>query len=117
MDRDHREACRPDSGRRYLSVAVINEDNYTTAVFHEARTCELSIEEHETPFIARVLVDESDPADLAAANALQDQLSVRSESPSTYHRPVYDPVSLRTTHELLRALGAGLSATSLTKLC
>ncbi len=101
----------PDSGNRYLSVAVINEENYTTAIFHEAGTYELTMEEHDTPFVAlvaRVLVDETDPVDLAAANTLQDQLSARAESASTYHRPDYDPISLRTTHELLQALGAGL---------
>ena len=60
----------PDAGDRYLSVAVINEDNYTTAIHHDAGTYGLSIDEHETSFVAlvaRTLGDWTDPADLAAA--------------------------------------------------
>lgn len=59
----------PDAGGRYLSVAGINEDNYTTEINHGAGTHELTIDEHETPFVlvvARILGDWIDKADLRA---------------------------------------------------
>lgn len=50
----------PDAGDRYLSVIVMNEDYYTTAIYHSAGVYSLAIDEHETPFVAvvaRVLTD------------------------------------------------------------
>jgi hypothetical protein len=53
---------------------------------------------------ARSLVDESDPADIRAANALQDQLRIEAASANPYTHPNYDPASYKTTYEALLVL-------------
>lgn len=102
----------PEAGDRYLSVTVINEDNFTTEIFHGGGTFELTTDEHDTPFVAlvaRVLVDWTDPADLDLANRLQDELLIEAASSQPYIRPEYDPESLERTHRLLQQLGGDLT--------
>jgi len=101
----------PDGGDRYMSIAIINEDNYTTAIYHNGEAIKLSMAAHGTAFvalIARVLVDANNPQDIKAANALQDQIQITAGSARDYQRANYDVDSRSTTRELFRALGAGL---------
>lgn len=103
----------PDAGGRYLSLTVINEDNYTTAVHHGAGTYSLTVDEHETSFVAlvvRVLVDWTDDADLALAHELQDQVRIQSTSARPFRRPAYDADTFAATHGLLQQLGGGLTS-------
>ncbi|MFT5100514.1 MAG: hypothetical protein ACI9HY_002642 [Planctomycetaceae bacterium] len=61
----------PNSGDRYMSIAIVNEDNYTTAVYHNGEAIKLTMEEHGTPFvavIARVLIGANDAQDIEVAN-------------------------------------------------
>jgi len=105
----------PDSGDRYMSIAIVNEDNYTTAVYHNGETIELTVQEHGSPFvavIARVLVDANDPLDIKIANGLQDQIEVTALSSHKYQRANYDIESRNTTRELFRQLGAGIGDAS-----
>lgn len=74
-------------GDRYMSIAIVNEDNYTTAVYHGGEAIELTMEEHGTPFvalIALVLVDANDPQDIKIANDLQDQIKITAASANPY---------------------------------
>jgi len=62
----------PETGDRYLSIVVVNEDHYINRIYHDAGTYEMTIEEFDTPYVfltARILVDSSDPADIKEANA------------------------------------------------
>jgi hypothetical protein len=105
----------PSSGDRYMSIAIVNEDNYTTAVFHDGEAIELTMEEHGTPFvalIARVLVDANDEQDIETANGLQDEIEINASSANLYQRANYDIESRKTTRELFRLLGAGLGEAS-----
>lgn len=105
----------PNSGDRYMSIAIVNEDNYTTAVYHGGGTIELTLKEHGTPFIAliaRVLVDANDQQDIKIANELQDQIKLTASSAIPYQRANYDNESRSTTRELFRLLGAGLGEAS-----
>ena len=105
----------PDSGDRYMSIAIVNEDNYTTAVYHRGEAIELTMKEHGTPFvalIARVLVNANDPQDLKTANDLQNEIQITASSANTYERANYDIDSRKTTRELFRLLGAGLGEAS-----
>lgn len=102
----------PDAGSRYLSVAVIDENNFTTEIFHDAGVYALSVEKHGSPFIAvvgRVLVDPTKPADMEIAHQLQDQMRVDAASTSTYTRPDYDRESHQVTHKLLQGLGESMT--------
>jgi len=112
----------PESGDRYFSVAIINEDNYTTAIFHDASDYLLTQADHDTMYVAvivRVLVDPTKDQDLLLAHQLQDQVSLLSHQLShqlphqtsnetEYSIPNFDRESHKTTHQLLQQLGAGL---------
>jgi hypothetical protein len=101
----------PDSGGRYLSVMIVNQDHYINRVYHEAGEYELTTEEFDTPYVlvaARILVDPADPADVAAVNALQDQLGVRARSEEPFVMPDYDAATLDATRSALLELAKGL---------
>ena len=101
----------PDSGKRYMSVMVVNEDHYLNKVIHDAGTYELTMEEYDTPYVAlaaRTLVNASDPADIKKANALQDRLKIEAASAKPYTHPKYDQDSYKTTYAALLKLGRGV---------
>jgi hypothetical protein len=101
----------PEAGRRYVSVMIVNQDHYVNAVFHDPGEHELAIERFGTPHVlaaARVMVDPADPADVAAVNALQDQLGVKAESTRPFVKPDYDQSSLNATRTALLELTKGL---------
>ena len=100
----------PDSGDRYLSVMVVNEDHYINRVFHAAGEYALTIEEFDTPWAlvaARVLVDPNDSADVATVNALQDQFSIEANSETPFELPEYDQASFDATRKALIELAKG----------
>ena len=97
----------PDSGERYMSVMVVNEDHYVNRVIHEAGTHKLTMEEFDTPYVAlavRTLVDASDPDDIKEANALQDQLKIEAASARPYTHPKYDKSSYQAIYDTLLTL-------------
>ena len=101
----------PDTGDRYLSVMVVNEDHYINQVLHDPGIHELTAQEFDTPYVqlsVRILVDASDPADIQQANALQDQLKIEARSARPYTHPPYDEASYKTVYEALLVLGRGV---------
>ncbi|GAA4356086.1 DUF1254 domain-containing protein [Angustibacter luteus] len=105
----------PDSGERYLSVMIVNEDHYINKVFHDAGRYELTVEEFDTPYVvvaARTLVDPTNPNDLAAVAAVQDGFALQATSGRTFELPDYDTESLDRTRNALLALASDLSAFS-----
>ncbi len=98
----------PDSGGRYMSVMIVNEDHYINRVLHEAGDFELTIDEFDTPYVlagVRILVDPADPADVATVNALQDQFRLTARSAKPFVSPVYDEASLNATLQALLERG------------
>lgn len=101
----------PDPGARYLSVMVVNQDHYINQVLHEPGRHELSVADHDTRYVAvavRLLVDPADPDDVAAVNALQDQISLQAGSSVEFEMPDYDTASLDATRAPLLQLAAGV---------
>jgi hypothetical protein len=41
----------PDSGDRYLSVMVVNQDQYINRIFHDGGEYELTLAEFDTPWV------------------------------------------------------------------
>ena len=112
----------PDAGERYLSVMVVNQDHYINKVFHEPGRHRLSEADFGTRYVAvaaRVLMDPSDPADIAAANAIQDRLELVAGSAEPFVMPDYDQESFSGIRaallELLRIGGLGDAASFGTK--
>ncbi len=102
----------PDSGARYLSVMVVNQDHYINRIFHEPGDYELTIHEFDTDYVlvaARILVDPNNPDDVAAVNRLQDQLRLTAGSARPYVAADYDQASLDTTRDALLTLTRGLA--------
>lgn len=94
----------PELGDRYLSIMPVNQENFTDKIFYGAGTHQLDMETFGTPYLAvaiRTLVDASDPADLAAVRALQDQIVIQAGSSEEYPMPNWDWESF---HEVLDAV-------------
>ena len=88
----------PDVGKRYMSAMVINQDHYINDVFVGGGTYTLDMEKFDTPYaivFMRVLVDAADPEDVAAVNALQDQMAVKAASSKPFIVPDYDDDSFK----------------------
>jgi hypothetical protein len=105
----------PDVGDRYVSVQVVNEEGFTNKVFHGGGRHSLTVKEFDTPYVwllVRTLVFDSIEGDVAAANALQDQMKINSASAKTYTHPAYDPVSFADTTTPLLELGKGIKDNS-----
>jgi hypothetical protein len=86
----------PDPDGRYMTAMIVNQDHYINAVFSGGGTFTLDVETFDTPFVMvamRTLVDSSDPEDIAAVNALQDQMNIETESSEYVIPPNYDEES------------------------
>jgi len=103
----------PDAAGRYLSVMVVDADHYVTHVFHATGDHAIPAGDADHGHVlvaARILVDPTDPDDVAAVGRLQDQLTLHAPSTLPYTPPDYDTESLDRTRKALLALAAGLSS-------
>ncbi len=101
----------PEAGDRYVSAMVVNEDHYINDVLHGAGPHPLRQEDHGSRFVAvaaRVFLDPEDADDVAAVNAIQDQLAIEAGSAGPYEHPDFDPESLDATRAAVLALGKGV---------
>jgi len=104
----------PDSGKRYMSVMVVDEDHYINRVFHKGGTYKLTMKEFKTPYVilsARTLANSNDPKDIEEANKLQNQMKIEAVSAKTYTHPNYDKKSYDATYKALLELSKGVSDT------
>jgi len=68
----------PDAGKRFMSMQVISQDHYTTEVVY-GRGFTHTKDKVGTRYVfvlVRTLANPEDPADLKAANAVQDEIKV-----------------------------------------
>ncbi|WP_207209908.1 DUF1254 domain-containing protein [Tropicimonas sp. IMCC6043] len=101
----------PDVGNRYMSAMVINQDHYLNEVFHGGGTYTLDTDSFDTPYVAvylRVLLDATDPADLAAVHAIQDEMSIEAASSEPFVVPPYDEESYKGLVKAAVGVGAYL---------
>lgn len=101
----------PDAGDRYVSVMLVNEDHYINRVLHSGGTYELRADELGSDFVlaaARILVDPEDAADVAAVNALQEELALSSAAGRAYEAPAYDEASFTATRDAVLELAKGI---------
>jgi hypothetical protein len=103
----------PEYGDRYVSVMVVNHDHYINDILHDAGEHELTVDRFDSPHVmvaARVLVDPSDPEDVAAVAALQDDFSLTARSSTPFVAPDYDTESLDATRRALAMLASNVTA-------
>lgn len=101
----------PDTAGRYASVMVINQDHHVPRILHEPGTHDLTATEIGSDYAmigVRILADPSDPDDVTAVNALQDQFSVATSSAHPFTHRDYDEATFTTTRDHLVALSLGL---------
>lgn len=101
----------PETGGRYMSAMVINQDHYIPTVWHGAGEHSMSREEAGSDYVLigiRTLVDPADTDDVAAVNALQDQVAVRATSAIPFTTSPVDTASLDETRNALLTLAKGL---------
>jgi hypothetical protein len=97
----------PEVGERYMTAMIYNQDHYVNAVFHGGGTYSLDMDTFDTPYVIvymRTLVDADDPEDVAAVNAIQDQMKVEAASADPFVLPDYDEDAYETLIERLSAL-------------
>jgi hypothetical protein len=105
----------PDSGDRYASLMVVNQDHYINRVFRSLGEHELALADYDTRYVLlamRVLADPADSDDVAAANAVQDGLELSARSAEPLQLPDYDEESLTAVRNALKDLGRTLSGSS-----
>jgi hypothetical protein len=100
----------PETGKRFMSLIVIDEDQYVPAV-HYGGSHTFSKERIGTRYLMlalRTLVDPSDPNDLRQAHALQDAVTVNQANSGTFEIPTWDPASHKKVKDALLVLASTL---------
>jgi hypothetical protein len=101
----------PDPGKRFLSLQVFDENEYTLAVAYGAGKHTLTREGVGTRYgmaAIRILVDPGDPKDVEQVHALQDAIKVEQKCIGRFEVPRWDMISQKSVREALLTLAATL---------
>jgi hypothetical protein len=100
----------PDAGKRFMSMQIIDEDQYTPMVIYGAGSTTLTKEKIGTRYVlvaVRTLVDPNDPKDVEQVHALQDAIKVEQPGgPGRFEVPKWDPVSQKKVRDALLLLNS-----------
>jgi para-nitrobenzyl esterase len=106
----------PEAGKRFMSMLVINEDHYAPVpVAYAPGSFTLTKEQAGTRYImaaVRTLADFENPADVKAANAVQDKIAVQQAGTGKFEVPNWDPVSQKKIRDTLAVLQSMSGATT-----
>jgi hypothetical protein len=97
----------PDTGKRFMSLQLIDEDEYTPAVFYGAGSHTFTREQIGTRYVlmaVRMLVDPGNPKDLDEVHALQDAIQVTQKSAGRFETPEWDQADQKQVRDALLAL-------------
>ena len=100
---------KPDSKGRFQSMMVINQDHSMPPVEHGAGEFTLTKEKVGTRYVIvifRTFVDANDPADIKAANTLQEKIAVRQANSGIFEIPDWDEASLKKVRDAIKVLAA-----------
>jgi hypothetical protein len=101
----------PDAGKRFMSMQVIDEDQYTFTVVYGAGKHTFAREKIGTRYVltaVRTLIDPTNPKDLEEVHKLQDAIKVEQKSPGKFEVPNWDPASQKKVRGALLVLGSTL---------
>ena len=101
----------PNAGQRFMSMQVIDEDQYTPTVVYEPGDVTLTREKIGTRYVLtaiRTLVDPNDPKDIAQVHALQDSIKVNQKDSGKFEVPNWDQASQKKVRDALLVLGTTL---------
>lgn len=105
---------KPDSGGRFQSMMVINQDHSMLPVVHDAGEFTFTMNQIGSRYaivIFRTFADANDPADIHGANALQDKITARQKNPGTFVIPDWDAASLKSVRDAIKVLAATRTST------
>jgi len=104
---------KPDSGERFMSLLVVDQDMYNPVLKTGAGTVNLTMADVGTRYVLvifRTFADPNDPEDLKKAHALQDQIKIEQADPGTLDAiPDWDKKSLVETRDAVNVLGLKLN--------
>jgi hypothetical protein len=84
---------KPDTGSRFQSMIVINQDHYLPLIAYKPGSYVLTKEAMGTRYVAvgfRTFMDPDSPADMKAGRAAQDGIKVSQASPGRFEVPDWD---------------------------
>jgi hypothetical protein len=98
----------PAAGKRFMSMIVIDQDQYTPAVYYGGshRFTRQQIGTRYLMLALRTFVDPTDPEDIKKVHALQDAVKVSQQSPGSFEISTWDPVSHKKVKDALLVLYA-----------
>jgi hypothetical protein len=105
----------PDAGKRFMSMQIINEDEYTPLVVYGKGTYPLTKDKIGTRYVVaaiRTLVDPNNPADLDQVHKLQDAITVTQKSSGTFEAPKWDKASQDKVRDALLVLSSTIGSFS-----
>jgi hypothetical protein len=105
----------PDSGGRFISLIVLDEDQYANAVYYGGGSHTLTKLEVGTRYVfaaIRIFADPANPKDLDEVHALQDAIKIdQPGGPGVWEVPNWDPVSQNKVRQGLLLLSDTLPDT------
>jgi hypothetical protein len=99
---------KPDTGKRFQSMVVINEDHYVKMTAYKPGSYTLTQDKMGTRYVQvvfRTFMDPNDPADMAAGHALQEQIKATQSDPGKFEIPDWDQDQRQQLHDALLRLG------------
>ena len=103
----------PDARQRFMSMQVIDEEQYAIAVEYGGGSYTFDRERvgsRYVLFVVRILIDPQNLDDLARVHALQDAIEIDQDSRGRFEPPSWDPVTQAKVREALLALGETLTS-------
>ena len=103
----------PDAGKRYMSMQVIDQDDYVPAFYYGGGEYTLTKNNVGTRYVLpliRILIDPNDPKDVEQVHALQDRIKVTQKSVGKFEVPDWDHDSLLKVRKALLVLGEGIDS-------
>jgi hypothetical protein len=100
---------KPESAGRFQSMMVINQNHSMLPIEHGEGEFTFRKEQIGSRYMIvlfRTFIDANDPADIKAANALQDEIAVRQETPGAFEVPEWDEASLAKVGDAIKVLAA-----------
>jgi hypothetical protein len=100
---------KPDTGGRFQSMIVINQNHFINQVEYGGGSFELTKENVGTRYaivVFRTFLNPDDPKDVKAAHAAQDGISVKQADKGKLELTDFDQVQREKMHDLLNQLAA-----------
>jgi hypothetical protein len=104
----------PDPDEHFMTMQVINEDQYTQPIYYGAGSHTLTREMIGSRYAGvavRVLVDPRKKNELEQIHSLQDAIKMTQQNPGTFQIPNWDEASRKKVQAALLQLGTTISDT------